>query len=413
MKSASSTVADTSRHELAKSPGLLPIYCMSLCGFSIGTEGFMIAPLLPQIADDLALSLSSAAMLVTVFTLTLAIGSPVLTVMTAAANRRNLLIGAMAAFAVANIIAWRSAGFAGIMTARVLLALSAGVYLPNANALVGSIVPPEKRGWALAVVMGGMTIAIALGLPIGAVIGHAFGWRWTFFGVGLLAAVAAAGLFWGIPKSAGQGIRVPGFLERIRVAGQPSVLRALFVTLFWAMGAFTAYPFIAPYLHAALGLDSNGVSATVFLWGVSAAMGLMLGGTLSDRLGSPSVIAPALGLLTVAFLTLAASAAFLPHDRALVPIMAAVVVWGASVWGFYPAQMAHLIGVAGPPAAPLALSLNTSFLYIGFGLGSALGAAIIEKHNVAYIGLAAAAPEAIGLLLFAVSRLIERAGKQE
>jgi predicted MFS family arabinose efflux permease len=411
MNDASPAALETGSLETEKRPSLLPIYCLSLGGFAIGTEGFMIAPLLPDIADDLVLSLSSAAMLVTVFTLTLAISSPILTVMTAAVNRRNLLVGAMTAFAAANFVAWRSTGFAGIMAARILLALSAGVYLPNANALVGSIVPPEKRGWALAVVMGGMTIAIALGLPLGAVIGHAFGWRWTFFGVGLLAAVAAAGLAWGISKGAGEGVRVPGFGERIRVAGQPNILRALSVTLFWAMGAFTAYPFIAPYLHATLGFGNNGVSGTVFLWGVSAAVGLIVGGSLNDRLGSPFVIAPALGLLATAFLVLAMSAAFLSPDRALVPVMVAVVVWGASVWGFYPAQLAHLIGVAGPPAAPIALSLNTSVLYIGFGLGSALGATIIEKHNVAGIGVAAAAAEAIGLLLFLASRLIGRMGK--
>src|ERR1700748_2073996 len=122
MKNVSPAAIESGRQELARSPSLLPIYCMSLCGFAIGTEGFMIAPLLPQIADDLVLSLSSAAMLVTVFTLTLAIRSAILTVVTAAANRRNLLIGAMAAFAAANMVAWRSTGFAGIMAARVLLA---------------------------------------------------------------------------------------------------------------------------------------------------------------------------------------------------------------------------------------------------------------------------------------------------
>jgi MFS transporter, DHA1 family, purine base/nucleoside efflux pump len=411
MKSASPALVETSSLQAAKRPSLLPIYCMSLGGFAIGTEGFMIAPLLPDIADDLVLSLSSAAMLVTVFTLTLAISSPILTVMTAAVNRRNLLVVAMTAFAAANFVAWRSAGFTGIMAARVLLALSAGLYLPNANALVGSIVPPEKRGWALAVVMGGMTIAIALGLPLGAVVGHAFGWRWTFFGVGVLAGIAAIGLFWGVPRGDGEGVAVPGFRERIRVAGQPRILRALSVTLFWAMGAFTAYPFIASYLHATLGFESNGVSAVVFLWGVSAAVGLITGGSLNDRLGSRFVIAPALGLLAIAFLILGASAAFLSADQALVPVVVAVVVWGASVWGFHPAQMAHLIGIGGAAAAPIALSLNTSILYIGFGLGSALGAAILAKHGVADIGFAAAAIEAIGLLFFVANRLIEKAGR--
>jgi len=384
---------------------MLPIYCMSLGAFAIGTEGFMIAPLLPQIANDLALSLSSAAMLVTVFTLTLAISSPLLTVITAALNRRNLLIGAMTAFAAANIVAWHSTGFAGIMAARVLLALSAGLYLPNANALVGFIVAPERRGRALAIVTGGMTIAIALGLPLGSVIGHALGWRWTFFGVGILAAVATIGLSLGIAKGTGEGVRIAGFRERIRVAGQPNVLKALSLSLFWAMGAFTAYPFIAPYLHNVVGFGDDGVSATVFLWGVSAAVGMILGGSLNDRVGSPFVTGSALGFLTAAFLTLAAIAAFLSPEQALVPTMLVVVFWGISVWGFHPAQMAHMIGAGGPVAAPVTLSLNTSVMYIGFGVGSAIGAAVLENHGVACIGLAAAASEAIAIFLFVFYRM--------
>jgi len=383
----------------------LPIYCMSLGAFAIGTEGFMIAPLLPQIADDLALPVSHAALLVTVFTLTLAISSPILTVATGALNRRTLLIGAMAVFATANIVAWRSTGFAGIMAARVLLAPSAGLYLPNASALVGALVAPERRGRALAIVTGGATIAIALGLPLGSVIGHALGWRATFLCVGLLAAIAAIGLSIGVAKGAGDGIRVAGVSERLRVAGEPAVIKALSLTFFWATGAFTAYPFIAPYLHAAVGFGDDGVSVAVFVWGVSAVVGMTLGGWVNDRFGPPYVIGPALALLTLAFLALAASAAFLSPDQALIPVMPAIILWGITVWGFYPAQMSHLISAGGPTAAPVTLSLNTSVMYAGFGVGSALGSAIIASCPIQVIGLAAAGLEASGLILFVFYRL--------
>lgn len=387
---------------------LLPIYCMSLGAFAIGTEGFMIAPLLPQIADDLALPVSHAALLVTIFTLTLAISSPILTMATSALKRRTLLIGAMSVFAAANIVAWRSAGFAGIMAARVLLALSAGLYLPNASALVGAIVAPERRGRALAIVTGGATIAIALGLPLGSVIGHALGWRATFLCVGLLAAVAAIGLLLGVAKGAGDGIRVAGVSERLGVAGQPAVLKALSLTFFWAMGAFTAYPFIAPYLHAAVGFGDDGVSVAVFVWGASAVVGMTLGGSLNDRFGSAYVIGPSLALLMLAFLALAAIAAILPQDRALIPVIAAIILWGVTVWGFYPAQMAHIISAGGPTAAPITLSLNTSVMYAGFSVGSVLGSAIIASHPVSMIGLAAAGSVAVGLALFGLYRLTQQ-----
>lgn len=390
----STKVVEAERH------GLLPIYCMSIGAFAIGTEGFMIAPLLPQIADDLALPVSLVALLVTVFTLTLAVSSPILTVATSALNRRTLLIGAMAVFAAANVVAWLSTDFAGIMAARVLLALSAGLYLPNASALVGAIVAPERRGRALAIVTGGATIAVVLGLPLGSAIGHALGWRATFLCVGLLAAVAALGLSLGLAKGAGEGIRVASVPERLRIARQSAVLKGLSLTFFWAMGSFTAYPFIAPYLQAAVGFGEDGVSLAVLVWGLSALVGMTLGGSLNDRFGSFLVIGSALGVLTLAFVVLAASAALLPQDQALMPVMAAVALWGISVWGFYPAQMAHLISAGRPPAAPVTLSLNTSVMYAGFGVGSALGSALIAKHPVSAIVLAAAAAEAIGLILF-------------
>lgn len=380
--------------------GWLPIYCMSIGAFAIGTEGFMIAPLLPRIAEDLRLTVSTAAMLVTVFTLTLAISSPLLTVATARLNRRTVLVNAMSVFAVANIVAWRSSGFEGLLAARVLLALSAGLYLPNASALVGAIVATAHRGRALAIVTGGATVAIALGLPLGSLIGQALGWRATFLCVGLLATLAAAGLAFGIARNAGQGVHVASISDRLKVAIQPEVIKGLSLTLFWAMGAFTAYPFIAPYLQGVLGFDDEGVSIAVFVWGVSAAIGMYAGGSLNDRLGSHRVLGPALGALALAFLTLSATAAFLPPARALIPVTIAIVVWGVSVWAFYPAQMAHLIGAGGRSAAPVALSLNTSVMYAGFGVGSALGSAIVADQSLAALGLAAAGAEAGALILF-------------
>ncbi|MBA8801116.1 putative MFS family arabinose efflux permease [Agrobacterium sp. RC10-4-1] len=404
----SQTTAVTRNKTPPERIGLLPIYSMSVGAFAIGTEGFMIAPLLPQIADDLALPVSYAALLITIFTLTLAISSPILAIATAGINRRALLIGAMVAFAAANIAAWRSSGFGGIIAARVLLALSAGLYLPNASAFVGTLVAPERRGRALAIVTGGATIAIALGLPLGSVIGHALGWRATFLCVGFFAAIAAIGLFLGVSKEAGDGIRVAGVSDRLRVAGQPAVIKALSLTFFWATGAFTVYPFIAPILHATVGFGDDGVSVAISVWGVSAVLGMTLGGSINDRFGSRYTIGATLGLLTLAFLTLAACAAFLSPGQAVVPVMGAIVLWGIAVWGFYPAQMAHLVSAGGPPVAPVTLSLNTSVMYAGFGVGSALGSAILASRSVQAIGLAAAGLEAIAVILFLIYRLTGR-----
>ncbi|NKL38753.1 MFS transporter [Rhizobium pisi] len=376
----------------------MPAYFLALGTFAIGTEGFMIAPLLPTIASDLGMSLSATAMLVVVFTITLAISSPITTVITGRLNRRDTLLVAMTIFAVGNFVAAFSATFSTLLVARLLMAVAAGLYVPSANALAGTIAGPARRGRALAIVSGGMTIAIALGLPLGALVGHAFGWRTTFLAVAVMGLVAIVGIIVGIVRTAGEGMSVASLSERVGVIRQAPILKLLAVTLFWSIGAYTAYPYIAPYLTTVLGFGTSGIGATVSMWGFAAAVGVTTGGGLNDRFGSGRVVTASLILLGCSF-TVLATVTVLGPAAALVPALVAIGVWGFSVWSFFPAQMARLIAASSPSQASVSLSLNTSTMYLGFSIGSALGAGIIGLDAVWAIGVAAAVAEAISLAL--------------
>ena len=142
----------------------------------------MISAILPDIASDLQVSLQSIGHLVAIFSFSYAVSSPILTALTAAFDRRKLLIGSMAAFCATNAYAASAPGYDALVIARVLLAFSAGLYVPNANALAGALVPRAERGRALAIVTGGISAAVALGVPLGAFIGGRLGWRATFWG---------------------------------------------------------------------------------------------------------------------------------------------------------------------------------------------------------------------------------------
>ena len=183
-----------------------PLYWMALGAFAIGTESFMVAAILPAIAEDLHVRTEVAGQLVTAFALTYAVSSPVLTALTGTLGRRRLLVGCMTAFAGANLLAALSTSYGALLMARVLLAVAAGLYVPNANAIASALVSPDRRGRALAIVTGGLSLAVALGVPIGALIGGHFGWRMTFAGVGLLSAVALIGLMVGVPKASAQAL---------------------------------------------------------------------------------------------------------------------------------------------------------------------------------------------------------------
>ena len=132
------------------------LFFLTLGAFAIGTEGFMLAGLLPIIAKDLSISIAAAGQLVTVFSLSYAISSPALTTASAGVNRQRCMVVALLCFTVANFAAFASPGYLSLLATRVLLAISAGLYMPSANALAGSLVAPERRGRALATVHGGV-----------------------------------------------------------------------------------------------------------------------------------------------------------------------------------------------------------------------------------------------------------------
>ena len=231
------------------------LYWLALGTFAIGTEGFMIAPLLPDLARDLSVSLASAGQLVTVFALTYALSSPVLTALTGDFDRRRLLIASMLAFAAANFVALSAHSYSGLLAARILLAVAAGLYVPNANALANALVEASHRGTALSIVTGGTSVAVALGVPLGALVGDHFGWRVNFAAVGVLALIATAGLLSGLPRNIAERLPVASLRERLDVARQPAVLLALLSTMLWATGAFTVYTYLASFLARAAGID--------------------------------------------------------------------------------------------------------------------------------------------------------------
>lgn len=380
-------------------PSRVPLYWLALGSFAVGTESFMIAATLPDIAADLSVSEQAAGQLVSVFALTYAASSPLLTVLTAAVSRRLLLVGTMLAFVAANIVAAVAGSYGGLMMARVLLAMAAGLFVPNANALAGMLVPPSERGRALSIVTSGLSLAIVFGVPLGAVVGHALGWRMTFVGVAVLSIAAAAGLLVGLPRDIGSSAPVVGLRDRLAALGHPAVRRPLAVTMLWAMGPFTVYPYIASYLHQATGLEGAAVGFALFAWGMSAFIGLAVGGRLTDRLGGGRIVALTLPLIVLALASLSLTAELLPPSIALVPAFAGIMVWGFSAWAFYPGQQARLIGIVGPKHAPIILSVNASFHYFGFSVGAALGSLVLSVGSVRDLGWAGALCVALACLL--------------
>lgn len=373
---------------------------LALGAFAIGTESFMVAGLLPVLAADLQVSATRAGQLVLLFALSYAIGSPLMAALFARFGRRPLLIASLAAFSGLTLAAAMAQGFAQLALARVALGLVAGVFLPTASAVAAAMVSPALRGRALAIVTGGGTLAVALGVPLGAWIAGWGGWRTAYLLIAAVAALATWGLVFGLPRKLAMAAtamttqRTPAFA----VARAPGVLPALLVSMLWATGGFSFYTYVSLFLSGTLGFGAQGVSAVFGVIGVAAAFGTAAGGWATDRFGADRMAQGFALMLVVVLGGLSFSAQMLPHGLALPLIVGLSALWGFAGWGFGPAQAVRLIRLA-PDRAPMTLSLHASAIYLGIAAGSAFGGVAIDLFGVSAVGWVGGAFQLAGLML--------------
>ncbi|HTG21300.1 MAG TPA: MFS transporter [Reyranella sp.] len=362
---------------------------LTLGAFAIGTEGFMIAGLLPALAHDLDVGLPAAGHLVTAFSLSYAIGAPVLAVLTAGLERKRLLAVAMGGFALANLLAALAPGYAGLMGARLLLALCAASFMPAAGGYAAGLGGPERQGRALSMVIGGLTVAIIVGVPLGVLLGDALGWRATFLGVGGMAVFSLVGILSQLPRQPPSVMA--GLGERMALARRADILSVLAVTVLTVASTFIVYTYLGVFMQAVTGLGPRGLAAVLLVFGVASAAGTRVAGSASDRWGARRTVICGCGLVLLAYLALALGAA--PGawlgQAAMAVLLPAILLWGFASWGVTTAQQARLVALA-PDLAPVSLSLNSSAIYLGSATGAAVGALVIADGAVRMLGGVAA-----------------------
>ncbi|MES2245901.1 MAG: MFS transporter [Pseudomonadota bacterium] len=393
------TAPETSQQQPPAERLPLGLAWLALGAFAIGTESFMVAGLLPVLAADLQVSAARAGQLVLLFALSYAIGSPLMAALLARFGRRPLLIASLATFAGLTAAASMAHGIAQLALARVALGLVAGVFLPTASAVAAAMVSPALRGRALAIVTGGGTVAVALGVPLGAWIAGWGGWRTAYLLIAAVAALATWGLFVGLPRTLVQAkADAAPRTSAFAVAREPGVAPALLATVLWATGGFSFCTYIALFLGHTLGFGAEGVGAVFFAIGVAAALGTATGGWATDRFGADRMARGFALALVVIMGGLSFAAQMLPRGLALPLIVGLSALWGFAGWGFGPAQAVRLIRLA-PERAPMTLSLNASAVYLGIAAGSGLGGATIAWVGVSAVGWVGAAAQLAGLVL--------------
>lgn len=384
----------------------LRILVLALGTFALGTDGFVIAGILPAVARDLAVPVVVTGQLITAFALTYAVGAPVLAALTSDLARKRLLVISLVCFAGANVLAALAPSFGVLMLARILAAASAGLYTPNASAAAVALAPAEQRGRALAVVTAGLSVATVLGVPLGTWIGATLSWRTTFWLIVVLGVLAALGVLALFPEIANPPA-VP-LRERFALLSQPRIVSALSLTMVALAGVFTVYTYVAPLLLHTTHLSGAEVSFMLLLFGLAGFTGNALGGQGADRWGPLRMLIPSVAIVAAALAILPLAA------TSVVGAGLILVVWGLAGWTFTPAQQYRLLALA--PAQPgVILSLNASAIYLGIGLGSAVGGVVLHTGSFLLLGLTGGVwmAVALGMLLVSVRRSAEPAAHTE
>ncbi|MFF8918470.1 Cmx/CmrA family chloramphenicol efflux MFS transporter [Streptomyces sp. NPDC015032] len=371
----------------------LAVYILGLSVFALGTSEFMLSGLLPPIADDMNVSIPRAGLLISAFAIGMVIGAPLLAVATLRLPRRTTLIALISVFGLGQVAGALAPTYEVLFASRVVSAFACAGFWAVGAAVAIAMVPVNARARAMAVMIGGLSIANVLGVPLGAFLGENLGWRSAFWAVGAASAVALIGVATLIP-------RIPLPEQKPRVKREMSIYRdrqvwlSIVITALAAGGVFCAFSYLSPLLTDVAGLDSGWVPTVLALFGIGALVGTTIGGRVADA-----------HLFGVLMSGTAASTVFLVALALFASNQVAAIVLsfllGVSAFYTAPALNARMFNVAG--AAPtLAGATTTAAFNLGNTGGPWLGGTVIDAD----FGFAATAWAGAAMTVLALAAVV-------
>ncbi|WP_329122141.1 Cmx/CmrA family chloramphenicol efflux MFS transporter [Streptomyces sp. NBC_01465] len=350
----------------------LPLYLLAVAVFAMGTSEFMLAGLLPDIASDLGVTVGAASSLTSAFAVGMVVGAPLMAALARNWPRRSSLFGCVVVFLTAHAVAAVTSSFAVLFATRVVAALANAGFLAVALTTATTLVAPERKGRALAVLLSGTTAATVVGVPGGAVLGAALGWRATFWGVAVLCLPAAVGILWGLPGCARKAC-VPALRAEFARLRSRRLIVVMVLGALVNAATFASFTFLAPVVTDTAGLGELWISVVLVLFGAGSFTGVAFAGKWSDRRPGP-VVAVGGPLLLVGWAALAVLA-----DRPAALLVLAFVQ-GALSFALGSTLITQILYEAGAEAPTMAGSYATAALNVGAAAGPLVAATTLHSE---------------------------------
>jgi MFS transporter, DHA1 family, putative efflux transporter len=376
------------------------IYILSIAVFFTATSELVIAGILNVLADQMHVSIALAGQLITVYSLAFAIGTPVVVSLTARMGRKKVLLLAMLLFIIGNLVSLVSSSFTLLIVSRIILGVSAGVFLVAAFSAAAKMVPPEKIGSTMGTIILGFSSALILGVPIGILLTNMFGWQMIFLFLAAGSLIILIGIAFLLPEIDGDA-PVP-FNRQFTVFANPIILSALLLVLFREAGNSVMFTYLTSFLVTILHRSASDIGFIMLAFGIAGAIGSRLGGSAVDKWGSVRmiVISMIVHVVTLAMLPLAI------HSFAFA--IALLFLWVISMFLMGPATQTYFIEKA-PQSSNLIISLNTSVTQVGLAIGAAVGGmAVTLNATVMYNPWVASAAQILAFTAAIVSIQMSR-----
>ncbi|TDD06632.1 Cmx/CmrA family chloramphenicol efflux MFS transporter [Nonomuraea diastatica] len=398
--------ADTAQRRGVVTRGRLPlgVYLLAFSLFAMGSAEFLIAGVLPAVADDLRITLSSAGALISAFAVGVVVGGPPLAVMTLRWPRRATLVGTQAVFAGSVAIGLLTDSYPVLLATRFLCGLAYAGFWAVAAVTAISLVTPDRTARASGVVVSGLSLAMIAGGPAGAALSYFTGWRGGFWGVVALTAAGAVLTLLTLPATT--AAKEPSVKRELRTMRQPQLWVAYAVTVLSTAAYMISFNYLAAFLTEVTGLPGVWVPAVLALFGVGAFIGLSIGGRIADRWPTRALLIGAIGILTGSVLL----AVLARHAPAVIPL---VLLLGVAGFVLNPAIYARVFAIASD-APTLAGATTVSAFQLGISVVPALAGAALNAGagitSVTWIGAGLAAAIVPAVL---ADRMISRRGPRQ
>ncbi|WP_141994254.1 MFS transporter [Bacillus sp. B4EP4a] len=368
------------------------IYMLTLISFVVGTSQFVIVGTLDQVAASVDVSVATAGQLITVFALGNAIGTPFVMVATSKMDQRKQLLLALAIILLGVIGVIALPGFGLLMASRVLLGIGTGGFVVTAYGIAAKLAAPGRQGGAMANVAMGYSSSLVFGVPLGRMIASSYDWKVIFWGIGLCSLLAIFAVARTIPVMESEAAVSLG--KRLALLKNPRVAFTLGVTFFVFISYSMLNTYITPFLTAVIPTMKEKLSMILLAMGIASLIGSKVGGLLADRIGIVRTLVGSMAVHIISLVLLSTVSGF-GWVMVTLPLL---MIWEIAAWTFGPTQNFNLVSLT-PEASSIVLSLNSSFVQLGFAAGAGIGGIVAGRSSIQEISWVGATSVVIALLI--------------